>query len=109
MSASEAVGLKDPPLLIQEIRQQDNYTFQIVWSNGTKHSFRLSDLQKKCPCAKCFDPATGRQLRCEGEFDINVRAERIQNAGRYALRVRFTSGCSNGIYSFAFLNKLAKG
>ena len=100
--------MKHPPILIKKIAQKDNYTFNILWSDGVSNNFRLSHLQKMCPCAKCFDPATGKQLCTEAQVDPQVRAERVVNVGRYALKVQFTSGCSRGIYSYAFLRGLAK-
>lgn len=100
--------MKHPPILIKGIRQKDNYTFTIDWTDGTTVDYRLSKLQAKCPCAKCYDPATGKQHVEESKQDPQVRAVKISSAGRYALRVQFTSGCSKGIYSYAFLKDLLK-
>ena len=100
--------MKQPPVLIKKIHQKDNVTFQIEWSDGITTDYRLGALQKSCPCAQCFDPATGKQLCNESQLDSNVRAVRLVNAGRYALRIDFTSGCSKGIYTFALLRQLAR-
>jgi len=95
--------MKNPPILIKTISQKDNHTFTIAWSNGTSSDHRLHSLQKKCPCAKCYDPATGQQHPTEMPLDTDVRATKITSVGRYAIRIQFTSGCSRGIYSFATL------
>lgn len=97
-----------PPILIKSICQKDNQRFAIEWSDGKIVCYRLSDLQKKCPCANCYDPSTGMQICKETQLDENVRALKIENVGRYALRIQYASGCSKGIYSFAMLRVLEK-
>lgn len=98
--------MKYPPVLVKAIHQKDNHTFSIKWSDGIVNDYRLSALQKRCPCAKCFDATTGKRVMGENRIEEDVRAVRINNIGRYALRIQFTSGCSTGIYSFAMLREL---
>ena len=100
--------MKQPPVLIKKIHQKDNITFAVEWSDGISIDYRLGALQKRCPCAQCYDPASGKQLCSEQQLDPNVRAARVVNVGRYAMRIQFISGCSKGIYSFAMLRQLAK-
>jgi DUF971 family protein len=90
-------------VFINNIYQKDNHTFIIEWNDGEVNHYRLSDLQKRCPCAGCVDEMTGRRVLDDTKIDINVRAKRITSVGRYALRIQFTSGCSHGIYSFDYL------
>lgn len=100
--------MKPPPVFIKKIYQKDNVTFCIEWSDGLASDFRLGALQKRCPCAQCYDPKTGKQLCKEEDLDSHVRALRMTNVGRYALRLQFQSGCSKGIYSFAMLRQLVQ-
>jgi ATP-binding protein involved in chromosome partitioning len=100
--------MKPPAIYLKKIYQKDHNTFVIDWSDGLSHDFRLASLQKRCPCAQCYDPATGQQLCRDSQIDPDVQAATIQNVGRYAIRVQFQSGCSKGIYSFSFLRQLAK-
>jgi DUF971 family protein len=94
--------MKHPPVLVKAIKQKDNFTFTIEWSDGIARHYRLCDLQERCPCAACSENAAGKQPPlCK-----DVRAVNIFNIGRYALRIQFTSGCSAGIYSFAMLREL---
>lgn len=97
------------PVLIRHIEQKDNNSFTIKWSDGKIADYRLSDLQKNCPCANCNDEVTGKKLLNERSVKSDVRAVRIVSVGHYAMRVQFTSGCSTGIYSFDMLYDLAKG
>jgi DUF971 family protein len=94
------------PVLVKKIRQKDNHTFTIEWSDGVAADYRLNDLQRMCPCAHCVDEMTGKRLLNANSVRDDVRASRVINVGRYALRVQFTSGCSTGIYSFTMLRQM---
>lgn len=85
---------------IEEIKQKDNHTFTIKWTDGVEKDYRLSDLQKRCPCANCVDEASGVRVVNPETIDESVKARKISSVGRYAIRVDFTSGCSLGIYSY---------
>ncbi|MBY0528932.1 MAG: DUF971 domain-containing protein [Rhabdochlamydiaceae bacterium] len=85
---------------IRRIFQKDQIRFTIEWTDGKLSDYRLSDLQRACPCAACGEKKT-EDLR----LDPEVEAIRIVNVGMYALRIEFTSGCSQGIYPFDFLRK----
>lgn len=100
--------MKQPPILIKKIHQKNHDTFEIEWSDGARMDYRLGALQKRCPCAQCYDPASGKQIFDKMLLRDDVRAIRLTSVGRYALRIQFTSGCSKGIYSFAMLRQLAK-
>jgi len=93
-------------VFIQEIVQIDDYHFEILWTDGKRQSFRLSDLQKNCPCARCVNEETGERLVNLESIDERVRARKIQSVGRYALRIDYTSACSLGIYAFSRLREL---
>jgi ATP-binding protein involved in chromosome partitioning len=91
---------------IVKIEQVDNYRFKIEWNDGITHTFLLSDVQKQCPCAACVDEKTGKKVLDPSTIPYDVKASKISNVGRYALRVFFTSGCKNGIFSFDHLYQL---
>lgn len=88
------------PLFIRKIWQKDNFTFSIVWNDGTAQDFRLCDLQRNCSCAHCTDELTGKRILEPQNIPQDVRAIAIRSVGRYGLRIQFTSGCSSGIYCF---------
>lgn len=93
-------------LLIKEINQKDNHTFSIRWDDDSVQDFRLSALQKNCPCAECREGKVGKKLISDSMVKDEVRAVRIRNIGRYALQIQFSAGCSKGIYSFEMLRNL---
>lgn len=99
----ERIVMKDAPIFVRMLKQKDNHTFTIEWSDGMVRDYRLSELQFRCPCAKCYDVVSGTRLEGAKKIDPDVRATIIKNVGRYALQIKFTSGCSTGIYSFGML------
>lgn len=96
------------PVYIKKIIQKDNYTFTIEWNDGISNDYRLSLLQKNCPCANCTDEITGKRMSAVTTVLDDVRAVRINSVGRYAMRIQFTFGCSAGIYSYDMLREFAK-
>ena len=88
---------------IRKIAQKDAHHFTILWSDERKSVYRLSKLQLCCPCAHCLE-----KRKTEQPLAVNpqVSARRIVSVGRYALRVEFTEGCSQGIYTFSFLREI---
>ena len=93
-------------LAVHRIFQKDNHTFTIEWSDGVVQDYRLSELQKRCPCANCVDEGSGQRLSEPSMISDDLKAKRIMSVGRYALRVDFTTGCSSGIYDFDMLKKM---
>ena len=96
------------PLLVRKIYQVDRYTLGIEWTDGVKCQWRLSDLQRSCQCAKCVDEWTNEQLLDPNTVDDNALCLGVESVGRYALLIKFTSGCTTGIYTFQHLRSLCK-
>lgn len=94
--------------MVRKLAQVDNESFLIEWSDGLTQRYTLPMLQGACPCAQCYDPATGSRRNPRSSGEKGVGATKIESVGRYALRVHFTSGCTKGIYSFALLREIGK-
>lgn len=90
----------------QQIQKIDDCTFLMTWNDGTEQHLRMSDLQRNCSCANCVEEYSGKRIRDPATVDDNVQAHEIHHVGRYGLRIRFSSGCSTGIYSFEMLKKM---
>ncbi|HSX11868.1 MAG TPA: P-loop NTPase [Rhabdochlamydiaceae bacterium] len=87
--------LIDPEKEIKNIQQGDTH-FTIEWEDGAITSYSYQELQKQCPCASCQN---------QSHLNLAVSATGISYVGRYGLKIGFTSGCTKGIYSLAFLRK----
>ena len=96
------------PILIKQIEQKNNQVFCIVWSDNVQQDFRLSHLQKQCPCANCVDENTGKRIVDSSKIREDLKAISIRTIGRYALQIHFSSGCSTGIYTFDMLRNMEK-
>lgn len=90
-------GIKENALEIRKTVLKGANHLEVDWSDGLKSVYRLSDIQKTCPCAACEG---------HGSVHENVGAKGVVSVGRYALRVEFTSGCSLGIYNYDMLRKM---
>jgi ATP-binding protein involved in chromosome partitioning len=99
----------DLSLLISRIYQKNAHVFVIEWADGRSYDYTLAELQRHCPCARCCGAPIGQsRVNPTSAVDPDVRALRIYNLGRYALRVEFTKGCSRGVYTFTMLRDLGK-
>ncbi|MDN3508182.1 MAG: P-loop NTPase [Simkaniaceae bacterium] len=64
---------------------------------GSLEGIDAEVLQKACPCAACKEGAVVRP---------GVKVVSAEMVGRYGMKVRFDSGCSNGIYGIELLESL---
>lgn len=87
----------ESPKGISHIAPLGPFAFGIEWSDGLKQRFELAELQAHCPCASC--QGAGKTLG-------PVRAKGILEAGRYAIKIDFETGCKNGIFTHDFLRGL---
>lgn len=92
---------------IRDIRQANERTLAIVWTDGREDRFDSVMLRRQCPCAACVDEHTGvRQLKASDVPD-SVRPRRIQSVGSYAMQIFFDDGHSTGFFTFPYLRELA--
>lgn len=87
------------PLSIKKIIQEDNKNFSISWNDGKKSIYRIDHLQYHCPCIKC------KSLPCK-ELSKDLSVVSIKSVGNYAIKIQFTKGCSQGIYTYEYLKKI---
>jgi ATP-binding protein involved in chromosome partitioning len=90
---------------LRKIYQKNNFEFTIEWMDGEVRDYRLSDIQKKCFCARCVDEITGTRLLDPATIPYDLMAKKLYNVGRYALKIEFCSGCSRGIYPYSWLKQ----
>lgn len=83
--------------LIRNIELINPHELRITWVDGFVTSHKLKELQQKCPCAACHETSP--------EDHGDVTAKEVTQVGRYALRIQFSKGCSNGLYSLDALKE----
>ena len=85
---------------VKHFYQKNAEHLTIEWEDGLTQNIGFPELQKKCPCARCLE--NQKMLSVKND----VSAKRIDYVGRYALKIEFTSGCSNGLYNFNLLRNM---
>jgi len=81
------------------LKQKDRYHFEVKWSDNQMQVFRLSEIQRRCPCIRC-------EQRQKKEINPEVMAIKLVRVGNYGLKIQFTEGCSQGIYPYALLREI---
>jgi len=82
----------------------------IQWKDGQETFLSLESLRRACPCAACGgEPdVLGRVDRPRVRYSTeSFRLDGFAPVGGYALQLRWGDGHSTGIYSFAYLRRLA--
>ena len=92
----------------QEIEKVDDDRLRITWEDGHLSEFTFRYLRQNCPCAVCRDEWTGERLVDPEGVSSELRAERAELVGNYALSFGFSDGHGTGIFSFEALRRLCK-
>jgi len=79
------------------VRQKDPFHLEFEFENKW-HVVSLRALQMECPCARCVK---------EKIVASEVSLLEFSPVGMYAVRITFSSGCSQGIFPIALLKKVA--
>lgn len=88
-------------LAINKLYMKSTGLFTIEWNDQQVIDYKAEELQLRCPCARCHEAKKGNQ---PVELPVKpVTIEIVEPVGHYALKIRFSSGCSMGIYPFEML------
>ena len=91
---------------ITQIRQKDDRTLHIHWSDTTESLIDVVELRRRCPCAVCVDEWTRKPLLKPDQVSDKVRPKTVESVGQYALKIAFSDSHSTGIYTYNFLREL---
>jgi len=75
-------------------------TISFEWSDGHKSVYPARELRLRCRCAACVEEMSGAPLLDAAKVPANVRAQRIDLVGQYAIQIAWTDGHDSGIYNF---------
>jgi DUF971 family protein len=90
-----------------KIVEESDSEVSIEWSDGAESRYTAVELRRSCPCAACVDEWTGTKTLDERSVPDDLAFKHISIVGRYALNFHFTDGHDTGIFSFAYLRKIA--
>ena len=83
----------------------------LAFADGFEAYLALPMLRRACPCAVCQgEPdAMGRVIRPKVEYGPKAfDLLKFEQVGGYAIQLFWADGHSSGIYTFAYLQKLAQ-
>lgn len=80
-------------------------TLEVDFDDGTRAVLPAEYLRVESPSAEVQGHGPNERKTVPGKAEVNIAA--IDPIGRYAVRIRFTDGHDTGIYSWAYLHRLA--
>lgn len=104
MGLLDRIRIRPPPAAPPEaIDLNERGEFEIAWPGGRVAivpGFTLRDL---CPCAACIEEGTGRKILDPSTIPLDIRAEKIESVGSYAIQVHWSDGHDTGLYTWDLL------
>lgn len=91
---------------VQIIEESDSEV-TMTWSDEVETRYDAVMLRRSCPCAGCVNEWTGERMLKDADVADDISIDRISVVGRYALNFHFSDGHDTGIFSFAYLRKIA--
>ncbi len=85
----------------------------IIWQNDKKTAIGLEYLREQCPCANCKGETillrTIRPPKRISTGEAMYKIKSIDLVGNYAVKISWADGHDTGVYSWEYLDDLAKG
>ena len=85
---------------------QQEGVLELVWSDADVSRLSFANVRRACPCASCVDENTGRQILQPETVSEDIKAESVQLAGNYALKIGWSDGHNTGLFTWTHLRKL---
>lgn len=98
------------PLILEQVALIGE-ELALSFADGVEAYLPISMLRRACPCAACQgEPdAMGRVVRPRVEHGPNAfDLLKVEQVGGYAIQPSWGDGHASGIYTFAYLQKLAE-
>jgi DUF971 family protein len=90
-----------------QILEESDRRITIKWSDDSETAYDAAELRRSCPCAGCVNEWTGEKMLEDKQIADDIHFDHISIVGRYALNFHFSDGHDTGIFSFAYLRKIA--
>lgn len=91
----------------EEVGMTEGGDVVIRWADGLQGTFTGYDLRVNCPCAACIDENTGEKILDTNQVPLDVKINKIEPVGRYAVTLEFSDHHNTGIYRFDRLKEMA--
>ena len=81
----------------------------LTWPGEETSTVPALRLRDACPCAGCIEEGTGKKILDPATIPADIRPERIEGVGNYAVQIHWSDGHSTGIYDWGLLRRVAQG
>jgi DUF971 family protein len=81
---------------------------EFTWPGGVKVAVPSRLLREGCPCAGCVEEFTGKKLLDPATIPADIRPDRIEPVGNYAIRFVWSDGHDTGLYTWKTLRAACK-
>ena len=82
-------------------------TISLTWEDGTVATVSNVALRRACNCALCVDEMTRKPLLDPTTIPLDIKAEKIEMIGNYAILVDWSDGHNTGFFPFTQIRELA--
>ena len=79
--------------------------FEIAWPGGRVAIIPAFTLRDLCPCAGCIEEGTGKKILDPSTIPLDIRPEKIDPVGNYAIQITWSDGHSTGLYTWELLRR----
>ena len=90
------------------LKQLGPNSLGITWNDRHESTYSVRSLRLSCRCANCVDEWTREKRLKDEDIALDIRPQRIESVGRYALNFIWSDGHSTGIYTFEHLRSLCE-
>lgn len=87
---------------------KDKGHFEIVWDEQSTAHYPFKFLRCECPCAACVNEFTGERMIDPNTVPEDILPTEVGFSGNYALKIKWSDGHHTGLYSWDYLDRLAK-
>lgn len=98
--------MASPPSNIKVHRERR--VMELTWSDGRVSLLPFRFVRGRCPCAGCVDENTGERTVDVNDVPEDVEPTKVGFSGNYALRIAWSDDHDTGLYSWDWLEDLAR-
>jgi DUF971 family protein len=89
-----------------EMAPGPSMSLRLKWNDGHESVYPPGYLRYQCTCAHCVDEMTGQRKIKPEDIAKDIHPLRADPIGRYAIKIAWSDGHADGLYTFDRLRAL---